>query len=103
MFRLNLAGVRDQPGKPVIFNFREQLAPVEGPDEIVAFIGPVEAEVNVTYMEGQYWFNGSVRGRVELMCARCLEPFEYPFQVTLAEKYGRGWCQDDAETAPHGG
>jgi|Deesub1362A_J573_1020465.scaffolds.fasta_scaffold00120_68 uncharacterized protein len=99
MFWLNLGMARDHSGAPVTFTFREELPALDGPDGTVSFLGPVDVEVTVTCVEGQYWLNGTVRGRVELTCARCLKRFEYPFEVALAERYVQGRDRGDAEAS----
>lgn len=95
MFQVNLGLAREHPGRPVAISFREQLPGLDGPDGTLDFPDPVEVEVSITYVEGLYWLDGLVRGRVALACARCLERFLFPFEVAIAEKYRIGQTAGD--------
>ncbi len=99
MFRLDLNAVRDRQGQPVTFGFRGELPELDRFEGAGPGVGPVDVTVTVTYLEGLFWLEGTVEGRFETECARCLEPVRSPFSIMLVEKYTLG-PQDDAVGTP---
>lgn len=47
-------------------------------DEEAVFLDPVRAEVTVKRVGQEVWIKGRVTTRLNLICGRCLSPFEFP-------------------------
>lgn len=96
--RVDLGMVRDRSGQPVTFGFREELPDLAQLEEAGTTVGPVEVTVTVTYLEGHYWLEGTVEGRFEAECARCLERVGLRFETRLAEKYAHAQGRPGVDT-----
>lgn len=68
----------------------------------------VQASIRLTRLNASVLANGKVTGTAELVCARCLEPYQQPFESSFSEEFrqtldvqsGRGLpqeLQDDDE------
>ncbi len=60
----------------------------EPPDEEYRVAGPVELSLDVQKASAATFnVSGRVRGRLELTCSRCVEPFEVPVDSTFDLRY----------------
>lgn len=105
VFQIDLAALREQPGRPLQWNLTGVVAslckPGEDQDPVVA--DPVRVSVKGTYLDGVYWLEGSVEGEALLQCSRCLDQFCYPFVAAFKDKYCEsGHCATDEEPIKSG-
>jgi uncharacterized protein len=63
--------------------FGEQIEDGEG----YRVVSPVTLGFDIYKDDDQFHLVGSVAGRVELQCSRCLEPFEYPVESAFDLRY----------------
>ncbi|MDI6907315.1 MAG: DUF177 domain-containing protein [Thermoanaerobacterales bacterium] len=106
MFQVDLSALREHPGQPLHLTMTGILESLRHPDEgeeepLVP--DPVRVDLQVTYLGGVYWLEGTVDGEAVLRCGRCLGKFRHPFRAALVEKYRQGTAKDaDEETLPDG-
>ena len=53
------------------------------PDQAAALVAPIELDLEGYRLGQRLLFRGSVAGRLELACGRCVEPFEHPLDERL--------------------
>jgi DUF177 domain-containing protein len=64
-------------------------APREGDRaaDVFRVVGPVSLGFDLYRDEEQFHLVGTVKGRLELACGRCLEPFEFPVDTAFDLRY----------------
>jgi uncharacterized protein len=69
--------------------FARQFDPAElaVADDAFRIAGPVELVMTVRKDDDLYQLAGRIRGSIELVCARCLEPFAFPIDVPFDLRY----------------
>lgn len=87
VLQLNIARLKRSPGDSVQFDLLADLSPLEMPGESLSFSGPVKAGLVVNNTGATLAVEGEVSGRLNLTCGRCLEFFEYFFEVPIEETY----------------
>ena len=56
-------------------------------DDAFRIVGPVELVMTVRKDDDLYHLAGRIRGTLELVCSRCLEPFPFPIDVPFDLRY----------------
>ncbi|NPV73284.1 MAG: DUF177 domain-containing protein [Pelotomaculum sp.] len=88
MLKLDVARLKRAPGDSARFELlAESLPPLELQGELLEFSGPVKAVLNVANTGSALTVEGEASGRIKLNCSRCLDPFDYPFTVSVQETY----------------
>jgi len=100
VFQIDLTNIRSNPGQVFQFTFEKNLESLDGENGKIVFTGPVTVKVNVVYLSGVFWIDGTVQGACILQCSRCLGEFRHRINAQLREKYRQGAAQLDDEDAP---
>lgn len=87
MLQLDVARLKRSPGESVSFERKADMPPMEMAGDKISFDGPVEAILHATNTGQAIMVEGTVSGKLELNCSRCLERFVYSFEVPFAEIY----------------
>lgn len=87
MLQLNVARLKRSLGDCARYDLKSDLPPLKLEDESVCFSGPVMAGLDVINTGSALEVKGEVSGKLTLTCSRCLEPFEYSFDVPIEETY----------------
>lgn len=103
MLQLDVARLKRSPGDSVRFDLPADLPPLELAGENVSFAGPVKAGLVVRNTGTNLAVEGEVSGTLKLTCGRCLEPFDYFFEVPVEETYAPASEGDRGEAVPFTG
>ncbi|OPY59396.1 MAG: hypothetical protein A4E55_00233 [Pelotomaculum sp. PtaU1.Bin035] len=89
MLQLNVEMLKRVQGDPCRFDFLAELPPFELQGKNLSFPGPVKASLVVNSTGSALAVEGEVSGKLSLTCDRCLEHFDYSFEVPIKENYTR--------------
>lgn len=103
MLQLDVARLKRSPGDSVRYDLLADLPPLELPGERINFVGPVKAGLDVANTGETLAVTGEVSGKLTLTCGRCLEPFEFVFEVPMEETYAPASQGEQGEAVPFTG
>ena len=87
--KLDIAGIARQDGASAEFAFSEQMPPFTFGGLDYAFAAPVRFEGKIVNQHDFLEMTGRLQTVLQLHCARCLSPFEYPLDVEFEEEFAR--------------
>jgi len=87
VLQLDVETLKRAPGVFARFDLTAELPPFELQGEEVSFPGPVKAGLVVNNTGSAIVVEGEVSGKLKLVCSRCLEIFDYAFEVPVRETY----------------
>jgi uncharacterized protein len=72
-----------------VSHFARTFQPEEVGFDVDAYriVSPVELEFDIHKDKDKFRLVGRVRGRLELTCSRCLEPYEFPIDASFDQRY----------------
>jgi len=103
MLQLDVAKLKRSPGDSARFDLLAELPSLELEGESFIFSGPVKAGLVVVNTGPTLEIKGEVSGVLTLTCDRCLEPFEYSFDVLVEETYAHSEEGETGEAVPFTG
>lgn len=104
MLRLDVGALKKAPGNFVPFSLAAELSPLELRGEHMAFSAPVKADLLVGSSDATIVeVEGTVSGRLNLQCGRCLEYYEHVFAVPFREVYAQEGQNGESEVIPYSG
>jgi uncharacterized protein len=103
VLQLNVARLKRSPGDTARYDLTAELPALELQDESMRFSGPVKAGLDVDNTGPVLAVKGEVSGKLTLTCGRCLEPFEYSFDVPVEETYAPDTGGEKGEAVPFSG
>lgn len=103
MLQLDVAQLKRSPGDSARFDLLAELPSLELEGENFIFFGPVKAGLDVVNTGPTLEMKGEVSGVLTLTCDRCLEPFEYSFDVPVEETYAQSAEGEMGEAVPFTG
>jgi len=103
MLQLDISMLKRAPGDFSRFDLSAELPELELQGEFLSFPGPVRANLVVSNTGSTIVVEGEVSGRIRLNCVRCLEPFDYFFEVPVKETYAQAAQDSGDEVVPFSG
>ncbi|OAT81329.1 YceD family protein [Desulfotomaculum copahuensis] len=85
--QIDVSTIKQSPGMTLHRELEAPLPALEGAGEIISFVGPARAVLDLTNSGGLLELTGGIQAALQLSCARCLENFVYPVDVPLRELY----------------
>jgi uncharacterized protein len=85
--RIEVASLRKNTGESRRFEFKEDIPPFEIDGTQVTFTEPALVHLEVTNTGISLAVKGEISGQLELICSRCLEPFNYTMKTNFEEQY----------------
>ncbi|MDD3652926.1 MAG: DUF177 domain-containing protein [Desulfotomaculaceae bacterium] len=103
MLRLDVEILKKIPSDFIRFELLEELPSFELHGEILHFPSPVKASLLVSKNGPTIIVEGSVSGRIKLICDRCLEPFDFFFEAPVKECYAHTPNNSESEFVSYSG
>lgn len=103
MLQLDVGMLKKAPGDFEPFNLSAELPPFELQGECMNFPGPVKAILVVSNNGTTLVVEGEVSGRLTLNCSRCLDNYDYFFEVPFSETYAQAAQDNVGEVVPFSG
>jgi len=103
MLQLDVGTLKRAPGDYGRYDLSAELPPFELQGECLSFPGPVRASLVVSNTGSAIVVEGEVSGRIRLNCSRCLEPYDYFFEVPFKETYAQAAQDGGGEVVPFSG
>ncbi len=98
MLQLNVARLKRIPGDSARYKQDVQMPSFKVQGESVNFSGPVVIDVVIDNTGKHLVVEGKASGKLKLACSRCLDFFEYSFEVPVKEVYTAA-PEEDADEA----
>jgi len=76
--KIDISLIRSQKGASLPVAFSAELEDLSDKGDVVRFKQPVRVTGSLANVDGCFVFTGKVEAKVELICDRCLEPFDLP-------------------------
>lgn len=103
MLQLDVARLKRFPGGSTRFDLQVDMPPIKIHGESIKFSGPVKVNVVINNTGKNLAVNGKVYGMLKLTCSRCLELFDYSFEVPIEETYTMDSEENAGEAVPFTG
>lgn len=103
MLQLNVGVLKKTPGDFRPFNLSAVLPSFELQGESMNFHGPVKANLVAGNNDSAIVVEGEVSGRLSLNCSRCLDPYDYVFEVPFRETYAQAAQDNEGEVVSFSG
>lgn len=87
MLQLDVARLKKSVGDFARYELLAELPPLEMPGERLFFTSPAAASLVVYNSSSALAVEGKVSGGLRLTCSRCLEAFDYPYEILFEETY----------------
>ncbi|WP_407307606.1 YceD family protein [Desulfosporosinus sp. SB140] len=85
--KVNVAQVRYRSGESVRFDLVEDFSPFDLGTEALSFSAPVHVQLQVTNTNKAVMVSGTIETELNVMCGRCLEPFNYPLDLPYQDEW----------------
>ena len=103
LLQLDVARLKKSPGDFARYELLAELPPLELSGERFNFSGPVNASLVVHNNGSTLSVGGMVSGGLRLTCCRCLETFDFLFEVPIEETYSQTAGRGREEEVPFSG
>jgi len=103
MLQLNVARLKRIPGDSARYKQDVQMPSFKVQGESVNFSGPVVIDVVIDNTGKHLVVEGKASGKLKLACSRCLDFFEYSFEVPVKEVYTAAPEEDAGKVVPFTG
>lgn len=87
MLQMDVASLKRSIGDTSCYELQAALTPLEVRGATVSFCGPVKVSLVVSNTGEGLLARGQVAGNLKLTCDRCLELFQYAFNLPFEETY----------------
>lgn len=99
--QLDVARLKRSPGESARYDLTVDLPPLAFSGEEIIFAGPLKAGLVVSNTGKVLTVEGTVGGKLELSCSRCLQHFIHDYKFPIDEKYSllrEGGNNDELQT-----
>lgn len=100
----SVRGLLADPGQVIAVKESLDVTELANGGELIPLLEPCQVEGVISNVGGEVLrFDGAVKTRIQMACARCNKPVELPLQLTVSQRFARkdnpdaAWEEDDTE------
>lgn len=95
--QVNIGPIKDQKGGELSLRLQEDWSDLKMDGEPLGFVGPVVLKGKIGWTGECFLLRGTIETKMEIACARCLEPMELRIQAEIIEEFRRANQRDDLD------